>query len=77
MDNLIRNLCAFAGRRESLVSVIAIRRAGSAKYLLLLCGPLFLSGCLSLRLGENQRPKQAPTRAFVAYVDQEATIARQ
>jgi len=76
MDNLILNPCAFADRRESLRSLVAIWRSSPAKCVFLLCGPLFLSGCLSLRLGENQSPKQAPTRTVVAYVDRGAMVAR-
>jgi hypothetical protein len=39
------------------------------KYALLMAGSLFLSSCLSLRLGKNESPQQAPARAEVTYID--------
>jgi hypothetical protein len=80
MDNLILNLCAFAPWREALfllvaILVFAVWRPGAAKYILVLGGSFLLSSCLSLRLGKNEPPKQAPNRTEVAYIDQ-AAIAR-
>jgi hypothetical protein len=45
-------------------------RSRFAKYALLLGGSVFLCSCLSLRLGKNELPQQAPARTEVAYTDQ-------
>jgi hypothetical protein len=80
MDNPILNLFTSAPWREIVFSlfasgVFAVWRPSFAKYVLLFCGSVVLGGCLSLRLGESDRPKQAPTRTEVTYIDREA-IAR-
>jgi hypothetical protein len=55
-----------------VIGVFAIGRPGLAKYALLLAGSLFLSGCLSLRLGENEKRKQPE----LAYIDGEGVVVQ-
>ena len=59
------------------IGALAVWRSHSAKFILLLSGALFLSGCLSLRLGgKNGEPKPAPNRVEVAYIDRDGTVAQ-
>ena len=58
------------------IGTLAVWRFRSGKYVLLLCGSVLLSSCLSLRLGKNEEPKQSPTRTEVTYVDRDGTGGR-
>ncbi len=81
MDNPILNLSTSASWREIVfllfaIGVFAVWRPSFSKYVLLFCGSVVLSGCLSLRLGESDKPKQAPTRTEITYIDREAIVRR-
>jgi len=69
MDNLFPIVFSLVA-----VSAFAVSRSGAAKCVLVLCGSFLLSSCLSLRLGKNEEPKQAPTRTVVAYADRDAAV---
>ena len=81
MDNPILNLSTSASWPEIVFSLFvigffAVCRPSFAKYVLLFCGSVVLSGCLSLRLGESDKPRPAPTRTEVTYIDREAIARR-
>jgi hypothetical protein len=81
MDNLIPNPCAFASQLEirfspAAVLVSAVSHPGTRKCVLMLTGSLLLSGCLSLRLGKNEAPRQAPSRTEIVYIDSGAIARR-
>jgi hypothetical protein len=55
---------------------LAVWRINAAKYVLLSLGSLLLSGCLSLRLGENHKDKETPVSAEIGSVDRPLAIHR-
>jgi predicted membrane metal-binding protein len=56
--------------------LIAAKRFGVAKYLLLLCGAFILTGCLSFTTTERPAPVSTVTRTETVYVTENGTRVR-